>query len=356
MDPVVMLERSKASSKQTYASLQTRMTLVFWYLPLYNQLMLLTFLSRIMASLLTTLLFVSIVGATANQTVLDTGYIETTLEDQKGYDRLSEAISKEISQNSNDPSIPQTEVASQLKTVITPEVLKAKIDTTLKQLQAYFREDGPVPTLDISDLVQEAQANGLSIDAEKFNEPVQLTAVTKVKKLSDVAQIISIGTLIVVALLLVGVLAIAIKRRDYRPLANVVFSLGLMLTVTGACLMLVPRVFSKMYTFNEATNPFGSLAHDLAVIAIHDFGIRLLIPGVIALLIGIIAKLMLRKRKQKRPLDYAKADPVPETNGLTAAPVSVEDAPTTPTQNGPSITPGAPPAPRQVTKPRKIQL
>ena len=36
--------------------------------------------------------------------------------------------------------------------------------------------------------------------------------------------------------------------------------------------------------------------------------------------------------------------------------VSVEDAPTTPTQNGPSVTPGAPPAPRAVTKPRKIQL
>lgn len=318
--------------------------------------MLLTILSRIMASVLTTLLFITIVGITADQTVLNTGYIETTLEKEKAYDRLSAAISQEISSNSADPSVPKEELASQLEAVITPDVLKEKIDTTLKQLQEYFRGDGPVPTLDISDLVQQAQANGLQIDADKFNEPVQLTAVTEVKKLSDAAQIISIATLVVVAVLLAGVIGIAIKRRDWRPLANIVFSLGLMLTITGACLMLVPQIFSRLYTFDAATNPFGSLAQDLAAIAVHDFGIRLLIPGLVALVIGIIAKVLLKKHKQKRPLDYAKADPPPQTNGLTAAPVSIEDAPTTPTQTGPSVTPGAPPAPRAVTKPRKIQL
>jgi hypothetical protein len=322
--------------------------------------MLLTFLSRLMSSLLTTLLFVTIVGATANQTILNRDYVEQKLESQQAYDRLSTALSQKISEDSNDPSIPQDAVASQLKTVLTADVLRDKIDTTIKQLEAYYKGDGPVPTLDISDLVQKAQAEGLPIDAEKFDKPVKLTALETTKPISDSAQIISIGVIVLAALLLLGVLAIAIRRRDYRPLANIVFSLGLMLTITGAALLLVPNVFSRMYKFDASTNPFGSLFHDLAVIAIHDFGLRLLIPGIVALLLGILAKLLIRSHRRKGQegkgrLNYARAD-TPEPVDSLGNHVSIEDAPTTPSTQKTADTPGAPPAPAEVKKQRKIQL
>lgn len=317
----------------------------------------LTFLSRVMSSLLTALLFTAIVGLTANQTILNTHYVETKLKSQDAYSRLSTALSEEISKNANKDSatpLSQPELEARLKKILTAEVLQAKINTTLKQLQDYYQHGGPVPTLDISDLVQQAKDNGLEIDADKYDKPVKLTGLTKTKQISDSAKLASMGALVFMALLFAGILAIAIKRRDFRPLANIVFVLGLMLTITGAALLFVPGVFDKLYKFNAATNRFGSLASDLAKSTIHDFGLRLLIYGVIALLLGILFKYLLRKRAQRRPLAYAKADDKPAGPATPSTdPVSIYDAPTTPAPA--DSVPGAPPSPRRPAKPRKIQ-
>jgi hypothetical protein len=319
--------------------------------------MLLTFLSRVMSTLLTTLLFVTIVGFTANQTILNTGYVEKRLESQQAYERLSTAISNEISKNAETP-LSQPELQAKLKQILASQVLKEKIDTTLKQLKDYYQHDGPVPTLDISDLIAQAQQAGLDINDEKFEKPIKLTGLEKTKQVSDSARLASIGALVFMALLLIGVLAIALKRRDFRPLANITFSLGLMLTITGTALLFVPSAFSKAYKFNPSTNPFGSLASDLANATTRDFGLRLLIPGAVILLAGIVWKILIRKAGKPRSLAYAKADKPTILNDIPerpAKPVSVEDAPTTPTSPKNDI-PGAPPAPRPANKSRKIQL
>ena len=326
--------------------------------------MFLTFLSRLMSSAVTTLLFVTVVGLTASQTLLNTGYIETKLQSQNAYSRLSDALSTKISQDSNDPNVSQDAVASQLKTVLTPAVLQQKIDTTLKQLDAYYKGNGPVPTLDISDVVQQAQNSGLDIKADKFNKPITLKATTKGKKVSDTAKLVSIGTLVAVGVLLLGILGIAIKRKNYKPFANILFSLGLMLTITGTSLLFVPRIFNKMIGTSLDKNPFGPLAHDLAVSVVHDFGLRLLIPGVTALLLGTLAKIALRGTGNKQPkakksdgalaLGYARATDAPAPDDTPPAEETPETpAPANPQPQQPVSTPGAPPRPK---KPRKIQL
>lgn len=319
--------------------------------------MLLKFLSRLMASLLTTLLFATVVSVTANQTILNTTYIENKLQSQNAYDRLSDALSDEISKNSNDPTVSQTAVAAQLKNILTPAVLQQKIDVTLKQLHDYFHGNGAVPTLDVSDLVQAAQQAGLQVDGNKFSKPVELTAATKFKKVSGTAKVVGIGTIAAEVALFLGVLAIAIKRRDYRPLANIVFTLGAMLTLAGATLLFVPQLLNKVYT---AKGPFASLVHDLAIVTVRDFGLRLLIPGATALLLGVLAKYALRKQRPPtyraavpRPKDTSSPTPVP-TEPSRPQPV-VPAAPAIPTSPTPPTAPapGAPPRPKQ---PRKIQL
>jgi hypothetical protein len=313
-----------------------------------------------MSTLLTSLLFATVVGLTADQTVLNTTYIENKLESQNAYSRLSDALSTEISKNSGDPSMSQDAVASQLKTVLTPEVLQKKIDTTLKQLQAYLQGNGPVPALDVSDLMQQAKQSGLEVQQDKFNKPVTLTATTKIKKVSDAAKLVSIGTLVATAVLLLGVLAIAIKRRNYKPLANIVFSLGTLLTLTGALMLFMPRLFNRLYKFDPTSSPFASLVHDLSVVAMHDFGLRLLIPGLTALLLGILAKFALRGSGHKQPKAKKLTDTTPDeptsVDTIPEAPVPTDTQPQTPTSSPlppTGQTPGAPPRPRG---PRKIQL
>jgi hypothetical protein len=323
--------------------------------------MLLTFLSRLMSSLLTTLLFVTVVGFTASQTILNTHYIENKLQSQNAYDRLSDALSTQISKDSKDPTISQTAVAAQLKTVLTPEVLKQKISITLKQLNEYFHGKGSVPTLDVSDLVQSAQTAGLQIDDDKFSKPVTLTDTSKVKKVSDIAKLAGIAEVV----LLIGILVIAIKRHDYRPLANIVFSLGIMLTVTGAVLLFAPQLLNRLHHIDATKDSLSSLAYDLGTSTFRDFGLRLLIPSAIALLLGILAKVMLRGHRPKQqkpqigtaasierdsntPIDTTEASVPAQNEAAVPAPAPTTE-PTRPTDS----VPGAPPRPK---KPRKIQL
>lgn len=325
--------------------------------------MLLTFLSRLMSTVLTSLLFAAVVGLVANQTVLNTTYIESKLESQNAYSRLSDALSTKISKDSGDPAMSQEAVASQLKTVLTADVLKAKIDTTLKQLEAYLQGKGPVPTLDVSDLVREAKQAGLDIQEDKFNEPVTLTAATKLKKVNDTAKFVSIGTVVAIVLLVLGILAIAVKRRNYKPFANAVFSLGIMLTLTGGLMLFMPRLFSRFYKVDASTGSLSSLARDLAVVAMHDFGLRLLIIGVVTLLLGILAKYLLRGTGHKHPRASKTVELEPVDTAPVTTPLAGVDTPKpadtpNPIPTGSPIpqggqAPGAPPRPRTS---RKIQL
>lgn len=324
--------------------------------------MLLAFLSRFMSSLLTALLFVIIVGTTANQTILNTGYIEHKLDSQNAYSRLSDGLSTQISKDSQDQTISQPAVASQLKTILTADVLKTKIDTTLKQLQDYYRGNGQVPALDLTDVMQQAQKSGLDIDGGKFDKPVKLQAATKLKKVSNAAKFVGIGTLVAVITLLFGILAIAIKRHNYKPLANIIFSLGIMLSVSGIVLLFVPQTLDKLHNFKTAGSLL-SLVHDLFIVTVRDLGLRLLIPGITLLSLGILAKVALRRTtgktpQPKKPKRIEAAEPLFLDNTVTDTPIPSVEIPSTPTLPAKpvvtdSVIPGAPPRPK---RPRKIQL
>ncbi len=312
----------------------------------------LSWLSRFMATVLTTLLFLVVVTIAAGQTVLNTQYLESELQSQQAYSKLSTAISKDISKQA-DAGQAQDAVTTQLQSIITPQVLQQRLSKTLNEIQAYYKGNGPVPTLDVSDLVNQAEAAGLPAPNDpKLQQPIKLTAATKAKHYSNAAKAVGAGVIALIVVLIVGLVAIARKTRNYKPLCAVLVSLGIMLSVTGGSLLIVPRIFNKLYTFNPATNPFGALAHDIALGVLHDYALHLLIPGLAILVVGIVARLLVG-RAGKRVTPVAEATPAPAaTRPITQLPTTAPptDAPDTPV-SAPPVPRASPPKPT-----RKIQL
>ena len=314
--------------------------------------MILAWLNRLMATLLTTLLFVAIVALAASQTFLNGPYMKSKLQGQHTYNRLSTALSNDIAKQAG--SADDQQLISQLQQVITPGVLQQRLDSTIDQIQAYYQQNGPLPTLNVSDLIDKAQAQGLPVpDDPQLQQPIKLTALDKTKEFANVLKFVGIGLAIVIVLLVLGMLAIARKRRNYKPFAAVLISLGIMLSITGGALLLVPKVFNKLVGFDPASNPYGPLARDLALGIVHDFALHLLIPGVAILIAGILLRILIGKvRRRKAAPETVDEPPVAAAEPVTSVPSiapptdAPEDAPTA----VPPVPRGSAPRP-----PRKIQ-
>jgi hypothetical protein len=314
----------------------------------------LAWLNRLFASALTILLFMLVVAFAASQTFLNAAFMKQELQHQHAYGRLSTALSDDITSKSGSGGDPQ--VTEQLKRIISPPKLQQRLDSTIDQIQAFYQHNGPVPTLNVSDLLDQAQTAGLPVpDSPELQKPIKLTALDKTRELAKVLQFVGIGLAVVTVLLIIGMFAIARRRRDYKPFAAVLIALGIMLGVTGGVLLLVPRLFNKLVGFNPADNPYGPLARDMALDIVHDFALRLLIPGIAVLVAGILLRILIGKvRKRKAAPDSRGADtPAAPAAPAPAAPITA--APTDAPEDTPAAAPPVPRPSRPPRPPRKIQ-
>jgi hypothetical protein len=311
----------------------------------------LVWLNRLSASALTILLFVLVVAFAASQTFLNAAYAKSELQHQNAYSRLSKAVSTDIANKSGDASDPQ--LVTQLQKVITPQILQQRLDNTIDQIQNFYQHNGKVPTLDVSDLIDKAQSDGLPVpDNAELQKPIELSALKKTKELANVIKLVSIGLAVVILLLIITLFAIARKRRNYKPLAAVLISLGIMLSVTGGALLLIPHVFNKLVGFNPETNPYGTLGRDLTLDTIRDFAMHLFVPGVALLVAGILLRVLIGKvRRRKAAPDPSDSD-TPTTPIAAGPPTPITAPPTDAPENEPTA---APPMPRPSRPPRKIQ-
>lgn len=286
--------------------------------------MLLSWLSKLLASLLVSILFVTTFGLVASQTILKSHYIEDQLQKNNAYGKLASSISDQIVKNA-DATLSKSQLSDQVKAIVTPEVVQQKLTTTLDQLQAYYTGSGPAPTLDVSDLVAKAQAAGVPAPADSnLTKPITIAGTAKAKDVkAKVGQVKSL-TIVLIAVLVIGLTAIAIVRHTYVPLANVLVSLGGMLTLSGAGLMFAPSLADKLIKFDYSSNAFAGIAHDLIKSIGQDIGKRLLIIGATVLAVGILTRIVLsRVTKPRQPL----TEPASETQ--TSESEAPQDTPLT---------------------------
>src|SRR5882762_6056197 len=101
---------------------------------------LLSLLSKFIASLLVSAIFLATFALLFSQTLLNSHYIEGQLSATNSYSRLSDALANEVAKQANPPD---PTIKDKLKLVLTPAVLQQKLTLGLDQLQAYYEGKGP---------------------------------------------------------------------------------------------------------------------------------------------------------------------------------------------------------------------
>jgi hypothetical protein len=261
--------------------------------------MILGWLSKLLASLLVSLIFSAGLTVILDGTILNSHYLEGQLLKTNSYMRLSTALSKEIAQKSGSAD-PQ--VQAKLQTILTPALLQQKTTTALDQLQAYYKGKGSAPVIDLTDLAPAVQAAGVPLDSNSpLSKPITLGANTKVKDFAQTFKNIKLGT-IAGAIVLAGLLLfVSWERHRYAALPDVLISVGVLFVLLALSFGFAPGVADHLIKFDSSSNAFASVASDLATSISHDLGMRFGLLAAMLLAIGIGVRTWLAKRRPAKP-------------------------------------------------------
>jgi len=260
--------------------------------------MLFSWLSKILASMLVAVLASAVVTTTLNQTVLSSHYVEGKLASTNSYQRLSTALTDQISKDAANTG--NAAVATQIQSIITPTVLQQKINSALDQLQAYYRGNGPLPVIDLTDLAVQAQAAGIPIPADSgINKPIVLSSNEQARGLSKSFDQVRMGALITSLVLVAALLAVSWERHRWAALPDVLIVVGVLVGLLALAFSAVSGMAGHYVKFDTSSNAFAMIGRDLAAVIASDLARRLGIIAGLFLAVGIGTRIWVAKMAPK---------------------------------------------------------
>ena len=256
--------------------------------------MLLSWLTKFTASLLVSIIFSAVLILLLDQTILNSHYLEGQLASTNSYVKLSGALSDQIIKSSDgaDPAL-----KPKLQAILTPSVLQTKLSGALEQLQAYYKGNGPVPVIDLTDLVNQAQAAGIKIgDGSGLTKPITIKSNSKVKGIATAFRSVKLGTIVGVVVLTALLLLLSWERHKYAALPDVIIIVGILFAIIALLFNLAPGFADHTVKFNFGSNGFATIGHNLALSIVHDLAKRFDIIAAGYLAVGISVRIWLARR------------------------------------------------------------
>jgi len=273
---------------------------------------LLAWLSRFCATILVSLLSLVVFALVLSQTVFSPSYLHNELQHAHAYDRLASSINKQIVSSNQGSAIPAGLLANQLQQVITPQLIQQKLDGTINQTKAYYDGNGPVPSIDLSPQANQLQATGLQLpQGTNLTKPIEIKPLAKVKDAKKVITNTLLAVVIALIVLLAAIVAIAVKRHSYKPLANIFISLAVTVGLSGLSMLLVAPYTNRWVTSVDSNN-YTELVRDLVHDITHDIGLRLSYIALASLALGIAGRILIHYlAKQSKALPVAPQSDTP---------------------------------------------
>jgi hypothetical protein len=232
-------------------------------------------LVKTLASLLTAVLFLAVISVVFHTTIFNAKYIEGQLDRTNAYNRLSVALSDQVSQQAGVAG--NAQLSGGVSNVLQPAALKQKVNTALAGYQAYYEGKGGVPQLDLTGLAAQAQAQGVPLPANTtISQPISFAS-SNDQGAQNVGKAIAGArtTTLVLGVALVLVLAVLSWRtRRYRTLPNVLISVGFFLGLMALAFWLGPTLVQRYVPLVNGSNAFLGLGRDLAQNIGHDLARR----------------------------------------------------------------------------------
>jgi hypothetical protein len=255
----------------------------------------LSVLSKLLSTLLVFTLTGTVFSTVVNQTVLNSHYIEGKLTQTNSYERLSTALSEQVSQKvaagSENPL-----VARELKSILSPETLRTKINSTLDQLQAYYEGKGPLPTIDLTDLGAQAQAAGIPLPSDSnISKPITLDGIPRTKGQGHNLKN-SQYTLLITTLVLAAALALVCRQRHkWVAFPGVLLASGILIGLLAVLAAAASGAITQAIPFNAENAALATIGRDLASSIMTDVARHLGFMAALCELLSVMARILIKR-------------------------------------------------------------
>jgi hypothetical protein len=267
--------------------------------------MLKSWLSKLIASILVSVLCGAIITMVMGQTLLNAHYIEGRFASINGYSRLSTALSTEVDKQAGVADNPL--VASQVQKILSPTTLQQKINSALDQIQAYYHGKGPTPVINLNDLASQAQAAGIPLGQNSsLNQPIKLgtSNPTQAKNIGKTFDHVRLTTILLSLVLIALLLILSWERHRYAALPDVLMCVGILMGMVALIFYLGPSLADHFIKLSTTSNAFTALGRDLAESIAHDLARHFAYIGTGCFVVGLVGRIVVgRMRKRVMPIN-----------------------------------------------------
>ena len=243
-----------------------------------------------------------------NQTVLKSKYLEDKLAATDSYSRLSVALTDQIAKQADNPEAPVDPAqVEKLKGILTPALLQTKINGALDQFESYYRGNGQVPTLDLTDVVAQAEVAGIPIpqDAD-IRKPVSLGSNQKARDVSKGFDQAHTGAVIASVVLVAALLFVSWERHKWAALPDVLIIVGVLLGLLAAAFSMASGMAGDYVKFDAHDNAFAMIGRDLASVIAGDLAKRLGILAAVFAVVGVGTRIWVARMGHGTPVNPVK--------------------------------------------------
>ena len=237
-----------------------------------------------------------------NNTLLNSKFIEQKADQTNTYSKISEGLNNELVKESGQINNPL--VTAQLQQLITPALIRQKVNSALDQLMAYYKNQGPPPEINLTAQAQQLTALGVPVPPNsQLNKPIELSGSSKLKQLASSYETYKLASLIATIALFVILVVLSVIRHKYKVLAVAPIIAGILLVPTGLTLLLFSPIANHFIKLHSTSNAFISASDSLVSAISKSIGKDFLFASVVLIVMGILAIIILSvlNKNQTKP-------------------------------------------------------
>lgn len=256
-------------------------------------------ISRFLAAVLVSVITIAVLAQVFNSTLLSSKYLTQTAAKSGIYNSLAVNITnqlvKQVNQHSSNVPLTAAQIA-EIKNVITPSLIQTKVTGALSAIQAYYKSNGPTPTISLSDVSTQLQTAGLPVAGNNnvLTKPININGNQQireqVKNFEEVKLLSSIAALVIIGLLLF----LSWEEHRWKILPDIAIVNGVIFGILSLIFIFSVHFADKYGKLNTNSNAFADTANDYAKALTHGLGEIIGIISIILLVIGIAGRILLR--------------------------------------------------------------
>ena len=269
-------------------------------------------LSRFIAAVLVSLITIAIIAQIFDATLLKSSYLDKTAAKAGVYSKLSTDLSIQLSKNiGNNKTVSQAQVQAIIQKVLTPQLIENKVSAALGGIEAYYKGDGPVPTISINDVIAKLNASGLplNIGNSSITNNIVLTAFVNDKIKTQIKNFEAVRLYATLAaVVLFGVLVfLSWEEHRWKIVPDLLIIVSILLGVYATLFLVGVIEVEKYAKLDPNSNEFTAIANDFAKTLTHQIGILIAIIAVSLFVIGVTLRVYLQIKGNNKKQTISKS-------------------------------------------------